>query len=98
MGNCDDDASTEIVNNLLNGVILMVQKTQLKRLRKLMIGARIRVARKMAGLDQKTFSERIKSDQSSIARWESGAVEPGREWMEKISKATSMPVEFFYKD
>lgn len=54
------------------------------------IGARIRQARKSAGLSQADLAERIGVSQPAIATWESGVHDPRRVVMAKLADALSI--------
>jgi transcriptional regulator with XRE-family HTH domain len=60
-----------------------------------MLGARlIREARQRSGLTQRDLAERLETNQSAIARWESGAVSPRADTLERILSACGFTADF----
>lgn len=47
----------------------------------------LREARRRAGLSQETLAEKLGTTQSAVARWESGAVSPRLDTLERILEA-----------
>jgi transcriptional regulator with XRE-family HTH domain len=58
-------------------------------------GARIREARKAAGLTQSELGERVGVRQSVVSDWERGGLESWRDYVEAIARATGKPILFF---
>jgi transcriptional regulator with XRE-family HTH domain len=52
-----------------------------------MIGARIKAARKLAGLSQRALAARIGVSAMAVSKWERGAVYPGSARMMQIADA-----------
>jgi len=69
-----------------------------KKLARLMIGARIRVARIYCDLEQKELAQKVGVGQEKISRWESGISEPESIYVKKIAVITGFDWQFFYKD
>lgn len=57
------------------------------------IGEKIRVARKKAGLNQEELAELARLHRISIARYESGTVEPGINAIMRIAEALGITVD-----
>jgi len=64
------------------------------------VGERIRRLRKKLGLTQKEFAERVpgKVDYTYIGRMERGKQYPSLKMLEKIGKAFSVPLGYFFED
>jgi transcriptional regulator with XRE-family HTH domain len=58
------------------------------------IGARIRTARKAAGLNQAALAERVGVSQPAVANWESGVHDPRRLMLAKIADALGTPLDW----
>lgn len=55
------------------------------------LGDRIKAARKNAGLSQKELARRLAVSQPTVANWESGAHDPRRTMLERLSDALKLP-------
>lgn len=62
------------------------------------IGARIKRARKEAGLDQKSLAAILSVNPVSVSRWETNYRTPDVETLEKIASATSVSVSALITD
>jgi ribosome-binding protein aMBF1 (putative translation factor) len=67
-------------------------------LARLMIGARIRVARLHCELEQRDFSKKAKLQQARLSRLESGLTEAKASELKIISDITGFDLPWFYKD
>lgn len=98
-----EQTSSEIVNNFLRGIVRMKNATGKKfikykpDLRKLTIGARVRIARLSMCFDVRQFAERLKTQPANVSNIENGKHEPRRQTIEKISELTGFDPEWFYK-
>lgn len=100
-----DKSSTEIVNELLRGIWKMKKETHKKApqrnaesLRRLTIGARIRIARLSMGMEQPIFAHKMGTQAANVSKWEKGINEPRMETIRKIADLTGFAWEWFYKD
>ncbi len=64
---------------------------------KAIIGERIRVARKLAGLSQQALADRVQVSKMAISKYESGDVVPGSGMLLTLGKALGVKVEFFLR-
>ena len=60
--------------------------------------ARIKQARKDAGLSQRDLGRAIKVSDKTISAWEVGRAEPSLDTLEEIAEALNKPVVYFVKD
>lgn len=65
----------------------------MEELRKL-IGTRISIARKAAGLDQESLAEAIGANKQTVSRWERGLRSPNGEFLYEIASACGCSADF----
>lgn len=73
----------------------MIDYNELDKIRYYPLPYRIRRLRRLLGLSQTEFAEKINSSQTLIALWEGGKYAPSEKSMDKIVKAFDLPSDFF---
>jgi len=61
------------------------------------IGERIRAARKAAGLNQRQLAQRIGLSAMAVSKYESGKLVPGSAVLLQIAEAVNLPVDYFLR-
>lgn len=61
------------------------------------IGTRIKMARAYSGLNLRQLSKKIGVSAQAISKYEKGKASPTMDTIFKISEATKLPIDFFYK-
>jgi Zn-dependent peptidase ImmA (M78 family)/DNA-binding XRE family transcriptional regulator len=62
-----------------------------------MIGERIKMARRAAGLSQQTLGDRTGVSKMSISKYERGEMTPGSDMLVRVADATGMRVDYFLR-
>ena len=73
----------------------MIDYQSLEQIRYYPLPFRIKKLRRLLGLSQKEFAERIHSSQTLIALWERGKNSPSEKSLDKIIAAFDLPFDFF---
>ena len=73
----------------------MIDNKTLEEIRYFPINFRIRKLRRILGLSQTEFAERIHTSQTSVSLWEKGRIEPTDRSLDKIVDVFDLPSDFF---
>lgn len=73
----------------------MIDNSKLDAIRYFPLPFRIKKLRRLLGLSQTEFAERINSSQTSVSQWERGRYAPTDRSLDKIVEEFDLPMDFF---
>ena len=75
----------------------MLNHPQYDDLNDFSVGELILIARRRANLSQEDLGRRANIDEQTVRRYENGRTIPSCDRLQRIAKATSHPVDWFYR-
>jgi transcriptional regulator with XRE-family HTH domain len=75
----------------------VVDDTQARRRRKVLVGQNIKLRRHQLEMGQRELARRLEMDQTSLSAWENGRHEPSPGNVERLARELEVPGAWFYE-